>query len=101
PIADAAEDTYGDVFNVLWGPDENVCTGVLTGFDVEGVLPELKMPALFMCGDSDEVTLSTMQRYRDLLPGARLAVIPGAGHATAKDRPELYAAVLTEFLGRL
>ncbi len=101
PIAEAAEDTYSDVFTALWGPDENVCTGPLKDFDVEDVLPVLKLPVLFMCGDSDEVTLPTMQRYRDLVPGSQLAVIPGAGHATAKDRPELYAAVLTAFLDRL
>lgn len=98
PIADAAGDSYSDVFEALWGPDENVCTGPLQGFDVEPALAQIGVPTLFMCGDSDEVTLPTMARYRDLVPGAQLAVVPGAGHATAKDQPELYRQLLVRFL---
>ena len=98
PIADAAGDAYSDVFEVLWGPDENVCTGSLQGFDVEPALTKLEMPVLFVCGDSDEVTLPTMMRYRGMVPGSQLAVVPGAGHATAKDQPVLYQEILVRFL---
>jgi pimeloyl-ACP methyl ester carboxylesterase len=35
------------------------------------------------------------------IPGAKKAVIEGAGHAANIDKPEAFNATLTEFLGAL
>lgn len=47
------------------------------GFDVA----DLDAPALFWVGEGDKVTPPGMSRYlADRMPGARLRVLPGAGH---------------------
>lgn len=47
----------------MWGPDNTVCTGTLKDFDVTDTLPMIDVPVLYMCGDTDEVRISTLLDY--------------------------------------
>ena len=89
------------VFKALWGPNDMVCTGSLADFDVSDILPEITVPVLYMCGDSDEVTLPTMESYVESTPGSRLAVIPFAGHALAFEQFDLYRECIEVFLSEI
>jgi len=64
------------------------------------VLPTLGgLPALVIVGDDDQLTPEDRARaMADALPGARLSVIPGAGHLTPLERPEAVTNLLAEFL---
>lgn len=64
-------------------------------FDVRERLGEIRMPAAVVCGDADR---STPPRYSEFLQaniaGARLTLIPGAGHMVALEAPAATVAAL-------
>ena len=86
------------VFEAMWGPNEMVCTGTLRDFDVTDVLPMIDVPVLYMCGDSDQVTIPTAIMYRDSTPDSSLAVVPGAGHALSFEQFTIYRECILSFL---
>ena len=67
---------------------------VLDGVDLGGVL--LDWVAL-----RDAAFLAPGEYMAKKIPGARLEVIPGAGHASNLDRPDVFSRVLRDFLSRL
>jgi len=64
------------------------------------LLPTLRnIPVLVLVGDDDQITpRDRAQAMADAIPGARLVVVPGAGHLTPMEQPETTNRVLTEFL---
>ncbi len=94
----AGESEQSDVFLAMWGPNDMVCEGTMKNFDLIPKLKEIDVPVLFMCGDSDEVTIDTMNEYVKAVKGSRFAVIPYAGHAIGKDQPDLYMDSIKAFL---
>ena len=68
------------------------------GFTVED-LAGYPHPALVMVGDADdEIPLEHTLALRRGLPDAQLAVVPGTGHGSLADRPELCNMIIVEFL---
>jgi 3-oxoadipate enol-lactonase len=71
----------------------------LARFDVRGQLTAVRRPTLVVAGDRDLVVpLGLKLTLGAAIPGARLAVVPGSGHATPYDRPEVFNRLLLEFL---
>jgi pimeloyl-ACP methyl ester carboxylesterase len=63
-------------------------------------LHRIKVPTLLIWGENDGiVTPRYGEAYRDLIPGARLAVIPRAGHYPHIEQPQAFLAELSQFLG--
>jgi 3-oxoadipate enol-lactonase len=59
----------------------------------------LRLPTLCIAGSKDGSTPPDLVReLAGLIPGARFRLIRGAGHLPPADRPEAFAAALTEFL---
>lgn len=86
------------IYETMWGPTEFHATGTLKSFDLTPRLAALRLPVLFLTGEFDEARPETSARYQTLIPGARLAVIPGAAHALFADNPARTLDVLAEFL---
>jgi 2-succinyl-6-hydroxy-2,4-cyclohexadiene-1-carboxylate synthase len=61
-------------------------------------LSALGMPALLVAGALDTKYVAIGQELERLLPNARLAIIPDAGHAVHLERPAELATVVTGFL---
>jgi 2-succinyl-6-hydroxy-2,4-cyclohexadiene-1-carboxylate synthase len=61
-------------------------------------LPELAAPTLVIAGSLDERGLPRAEEVARLVPGARLAVIEGAGHTPHEERPLEFRRVALEFL---
>jgi len=76
------------VYQKMWGPSEFTCDGVLRDFDNVHVLPELKMPVLYTCGEYDEAAPVGLRRYRDATPDSEMLVLPGASHMHHLERPD-------------
>ena len=93
-----ASDGPNPVFAKMWGPNEMVCTGTLHDFDVTDVLPSIDVPVLYMCGDSDEVTIPTAMMYRDSTPGSALSIVQDAGHALSFEQFDIYRQCILSFL---
>ena len=63
-------------------------------------LNRIKAPTLLIWGEKDGiVTPQYGAAYRDLIPGARLAVVPQAGHLPQIEQPQAFMKELRGFLG--
>ncbi|WP_431281520.1 alpha/beta fold hydrolase [Humitalea sp. 24SJ18S-53] len=67
--------------------------------DSRPMLPGLRMPVLVGVGAEDVLTPPPLaEEMAGLIPGARLAVIPNAGHLPPMEEPAAMAAVLRDWL---
>ncbi len=64
-------------------------------------LPTIRVPTLIVVGDQDQPFLAPSEYMAKKIPGARLEVIPGAGHSANLDQPEVFNRVLLDFLDAL
>jgi pimeloyl-ACP methyl ester carboxylesterase len=75
---------------------------VMARIDSRPLLPQIDCPVLVACGESDLLTpLEHSLEISEAIPGARLAVIPGAGHMLTLEQPERVNALLLEWLASL
>ena len=85
--------------------DERRCTPValaatLRGLGVAAMAPmwerlgELEMPVALLAGERDERYVALGRRLADAITGARLTVVPGAGHRLALEAPVAVAGAL-------
>ncbi len=72
-----------------------------TGSSVIDALPSIRVPTLILVGDQDQPFLAPSEYMAKRIPGARLEVIHGAGHASNLDQPEIFNRVLLDFLDSL
>ena len=76
--------------------------GLLHRDSILGRLGEISAPTLVMVGDEDT---SLPPRYSEEIaagiPGARLVLVPGAGHLSALEQPEFVTDEMQRFLGSL
>lgn len=87
-----------NVYLYMEGPSEFTISGQLENYDITSRLGEIKVPTLFTCGEFDEARPSTVKYFQSLVPGAQLAVIPGAGHLTMDDNPVANNKIIADFL---
>jgi pimeloyl-ACP methyl ester carboxylesterase len=70
--------------------------------DATDVLTGLHVPALVVVGEEDTLTpVEESRRLAETIPGARLEIIPAAGHLPNLEQPARFNAVLTAFLESL
>jgi pimeloyl-ACP methyl ester carboxylesterase len=62
--------------------------------DTTGILRSLNVPALLIWGDHDRIT----PVWQELPQGARLEIIPGAGHLSYVEQPEQFNEVVRNFV---
>jgi 3-oxoadipate enol-lactonase len=71
----------------------------LTTFDRRAALAGITVPTLLIAGEHDQAAPPrSMQRMAEAIPGAKLVVIPGAGHFAHLEQPEAFGAALLPFL---
>lgn len=65
-------------------------------------LAEIEVPALIMVGEEDRAQpVPCARQIAAGIPGARLEIIPKAGHLSALEQPEAFNSALLEFLNSL
>jgi pimeloyl-ACP methyl ester carboxylesterase len=70
--------------------------------DATPQLSTIRIPALVIVGEEDTLTpIAFHETLRDGIPGARLAVIPGAGHLSNLEQPAAFNTILQAFLSQL
>jgi pimeloyl-ACP methyl ester carboxylesterase len=68
-------------------------------FDVLARLPEIRAPTLVVCGTEDQLTPPKYARHLcDHIAGARLEMVPGAGHMVMLEAPGRVAGAIDGFL---
>jgi pimeloyl-ACP methyl ester carboxylesterase len=66
--------------------------------DLRDVLPQIDVPTLLLWGEHDERSpLSIAEDMCAAIPGAKLAVIPDAGHDSNIDQPRRFSAEVRDF----
>jgi pimeloyl-ACP methyl ester carboxylesterase len=77
-------------------------TAALLGLDLTGQLVGLDAPTLVIGGTNDVITPpAESRRLAELIPGARLEMVPGAGHMIMLERTELFHELLLDFAREL
>lgn len=67
--------------------------------DMSGALASIRVPALILVGERDQVTPPALsEKMRQGIPGARMGIIPGAGHLSCLEAPEEFNRRVSEFL---
>lgn len=61
-------------------------------------LSEIQCPVLVVSGDDDVVTLAHTQELYEALALGQLAVLPGTSHGLVKEKPQLFNAIMMQFL---
>jgi len=64
-------------------------------------LGSVRVPTVIIVGDQDQPFLAPCEYMAKKIPGARLEVIAGAGHASNLDQPDAFNRVLRDFLASL
>jgi 3-oxoadipate enol-lactonase len=73
--------------------------GVIERKPVYGELGKIAVPTLVVVGDEDVATVpAKAERLHAAIPGSRMVVIPGAGHTSSVEQPDLVNAALEGFL---
>jgi pimeloyl-ACP methyl ester carboxylesterase len=71
---------------------------VMAEADQRDLLPRIAVPTLLIWGALDARSpLSVARQFEDAIPEAKLVVIPGAGHVSNLEQPELFNAAVREF----
>lgn len=86
-----------DIYEKMWGPSEFHPTGTLIDLDLTPLLPRIEVPVLFVCGEHDEATPSTVSDFATLVPKGRFEVIDGASHTPLLERPDRLLPLLRAF----
>jgi len=70
--------------------------------DIAAQVGSIAIPALVICGDEDKMTPPDLSRsIADAVPGAKLALIEGAGHYVMREKPGEFNQVLADFVRQL
>ena len=81
---------------------ERALAGVIGRDGIEDELPKITAPTLVIVGDEDVATVpAKAERIRDLIPGAKLVVIPRAGHSSTIEEPAAVNAAIAAFLAEV
>jgi pimeloyl-ACP methyl ester carboxylesterase len=67
--------------------------------DNRSVLPTITVPTMVLCGSEERVCpVSVHEEIAASIPGARLVVVPAAGHLSTIDQPELVTHAMRRWL---
>jgi pimeloyl-ACP methyl ester carboxylesterase len=71
---------------------------VMAEADLRDLLPRIAVPTLLIWGELDARSpLSVAREFEKAVPDAELVVIPGAGHVSNLERPELFNDAVRRF----
>jgi 3-oxoadipate enol-lactonase len=73
------------------------CAAALGDHDFRPLMPKVRNPVLYMCGEKDGHNAAAMKVMQDELPGSQYIVLPGAGHISNMDQPAMFTAALRNF----
>ena len=75
------------------------CCEAIREMEYAAALPRIHAPTLVVAGEIDQGTTPAMARViANGIPGARLAIIPGASHLSAVEKPTEFSALVSDFL---
>lgn len=70
----------------------------MRSLDFTSQLDKIVCPVRILCGEKDSANLKASKKLKELLPQAKLHIIPGAGHEINKTAPQAISTILNELL---
>jgi pimeloyl-ACP methyl ester carboxylesterase len=96
---DLADDVAAAMARAIRLPGYGWAADALAQTDHLPRLAELRLPTLVVVGEHDAVTgVDASRELATAIPGARLEVIPGAGHLANQERPATFNRLVRGFL---
>jgi L-proline amide hydrolase len=80
------------------GPNEFHVLGTLRTWSIVDRLDQIAAPTLVVAGEYDEATPETWAPFAERIPDARSHVFADASHCTHLEQPEVFRAVIADFL---
>jgi len=74
------------------------CSAALADHDYRSKVASLTRPALFLVGEKDGPQPAAMRSMQEALAGSRYVELPGAGHISNLDQPDMFTKAITDFL---
>lgn len=74
------------------------CAAALADHDFRALVHTLSRPVLFVAGAKDGTTPAAMRQMQAELPDAQFIELPGAGHISNLDQPEMFNHAVEDFL---
>ena len=74
------------------------CAAALADHDFRSAVSTVTKPVLFVAGEKDGTTPAAMRQMQRELPGSRFVELPGAGHISNLDRPDMFNRAVEDFL---
>lgn len=76
----------------------SACLQAVRGWDIRDRMHELKMPVLIVSGDRDRsVSLEVLMVEKKAIENSQLCILPGCGHISHLESPELFYKILLDF----
>ncbi len=79
----------------------NISRGVMMNPWGLDILPNVKVPALIICGDEDTHFLAATDYMAQKIPGAKKAIVANASHGVNIDQPQVFESIVLDFLESL
>ncbi len=79
----------------------NISRGVMINPWGLDILPNIKVPALIICGDRDTDLLPATDYMAQRIPGAKKVIIANANHGINIDQPAVFESTVLDFLDSL
>ncbi len=77
-------------------------TSALGNADLNHILPEIKVPTLLLYGDKDKRSPQYVaEKMHSSIPGSKLVIMPGVGHASNLEAPDIFNKEVRNFLREL
>ena len=97
-------DVVDDVRHMIFQASRQGIAAALAGMAARpaatDLLPGITVPTLLIVGEQDAIsTVDEMRGMSEKIPGAKLEIIPAAGHMTTIENPAAFNAALMGFLG--
>jgi pimeloyl-ACP methyl ester carboxylesterase len=85
------------------GPDAFIRqqTAIMGRSDSRPLLAAIRIPTLVLTSDTDLLVSNAFsQEMADLIPGARLVIVPDCGHSSPSEKPQAVVAALDDLFAR-
>jgi pimeloyl-ACP methyl ester carboxylesterase len=79
----------------------NISRGVMINPWGLDILPNIKVPALVICGDKDDAFLPATDYMAQKIPDAKKVIVADAGHGVNIDQPQVFNSTVLDFLDSL
>ena len=101
--AETQPEVVAQVRSMIQGTSAEGAIAAIAGIrdrkDSTELLKTIRIPTLVVAGQDDAIIPLDVQRGLGQIPGSTVEIVPGAGHMTPLEQPEIFNRAVSRFLG--